>query len=56
MFSDPTRPLKNQGEMSKKWLSKTIVHLIKHASFQLYRGYPAEFIWKNRQLATLQAS
>ena len=29
---------------------KNIVHVIKHVNFQLYRVYPAGFIWKNQQM------
>ena len=36
----------------KNGVSKGIVHMTKHANLQLYRAYPARFIWKRRQLVT----
>ena len=29
---------------------QSIVHVIKHTSFKLFRAYPAGVIWKKRQL------
>ena len=38
--------LKSQGQISKNSVSKNIVYEITHASFQIYRVYPARVIWK----------
>ena len=38
--------LKTHRQISKNGVSKSIVHVIKHANFQLYRVHPDEVIYK----------
>ena len=45
--------LKAQGRISKKIVSKSFVHVLKYASFQLYRAYSDKVIWKNWHLTTI---
>ena len=42
----------NKYQISKNSVSKSIVDVIKHANFHLYRAYPVGVIWKNGQLPT----
>ena len=37
--------LKAHWQISKNGVSKSIVHVIKHVNFQLYRTHPDEIIW-----------
>ena len=46
------QPFWDQGQYLKNTTSKTIADLINYTIFQIYRAYPAGFIWKIRKLTT----